>query len=131
MQGIWVEVPGMWEWVENARNQGRNVENRVKQRVKVSSPYSIWKDIFYGVLQSSIFEHLLFNIHLCENLFTTQNFHCFKCYGLEIFRAHSNKKLREGNVAQVAQNFAWHFLSLKCITFCWKSLYFLVILFSK
>ena len=33
-----------------------------KQRVKVNSAYSIWKDIFYGVPQVSILGPLLFNV---------------------------------------------------------------------
>ena len=37
-----------------------------KQRVKINSVYSIWKDIFYSVPQGSIFGPLLFNIHLCD-----------------------------------------------------------------
>ena len=39
---------------------------------------------------------------------------------LKIFRTRWGKKLLEGNIAQVAQNIARHFLSLKYI-FCWKS----------
>ena len=37
-----------------------------KQGIHVSSAYRIWKDIFHGVLQCSILEPLLFDIHLCE-----------------------------------------------------------------
>ena len=37
-----------------------------KQRVKVNSAYSIWKDIFYGVPQGPILQSLVFNIHLRE-----------------------------------------------------------------
>ena len=42
-----------------------DLSNR-KQRVKINSVYSIWKDISYGVPQGSIFGPLLFNMHLCD-----------------------------------------------------------------
>ena len=36
------------------------------RHIKVNNAYSLWKDIFYGVPQRSIYGPLLFNIHLCD-----------------------------------------------------------------
>ena len=44
-----------------------------KQRVKVNSAYSIWKDTFYGVQQGSMFRPLLLNINLCDLFYFLEN----------------------------------------------------------
>ena len=49
-----------------------HLSNR-KQRVKINSVYSIWKDISHGVPQGSILEPLLFNIHLCDLFYFLEN----------------------------------------------------------
>ena len=38
----------------------------IKQKVKVNYAYRLWKDIFYGVPQGSMFCRLLFSVHLCD-----------------------------------------------------------------
>ena len=43
----------------------RYLSNR-KQRVKVGNAYSSWKEIFYGILQGSIYGPLIFNVFLCD-----------------------------------------------------------------
>ena len=47
----------------NAQRLIHNYLSNRKQRVKINTAYSIWKDIFYGVPQGSILGPLLFNIH--------------------------------------------------------------------
>ena len=37
-----------------------------KQRTKIGSSYSLWRDIIFGVTQGSILGLLLFNIFLCD-----------------------------------------------------------------
>ena len=44
------------------------VTNR-KQRIKVNTGYSSWKEILFRVAQGTIFEPLLFNIFLCDLFF--------------------------------------------------------------
>ena len=44
------------------------------QRVKVNDAYSLWKDMFYGVSQGSILDPLLFNTHLCEEMWRILQF---------------------------------------------------------
>ena len=41
-----------------------------KQRTKIDNAYSYWQNILYGVPQGSIMGHLLFNIDLCDLIFT-------------------------------------------------------------
>ena len=50
----------------NALKLIHNYLSNRKQRVKVNSTYSIWKDIVYGVPQGSILRLMLFNIYLCD-----------------------------------------------------------------
>ena len=50
----------------NALKLTHNYLYNKKQRVKINSAYSIWKDIFFSVPQGSIVRPLLFNIHLCD-----------------------------------------------------------------
>ena len=49
-----------------------HLSNR-KQRMKVNSGYSIWKDIFYVAPQGSISGPLFFNIHLCDLFYFLEN----------------------------------------------------------
>ena len=57
----------------NALRLIHNYLSNRKQRVKINSVYSIWKDISYGVPQGSIFGPLLFNIHLCDLFYFLEN----------------------------------------------------------
>ena len=57
----------------NALKLIHNYLSNRKQSVKVSSAYSIWKDIFYGVPQVSVLGSLLFNIHLCDLFYFQEN----------------------------------------------------------
>ena len=57
----------------NALKLIHNYLSSRKQRVKVNSAYSIWKDTFYGVPQSSILGPLLLNIHLCDLFYFLEN----------------------------------------------------------
>ena len=57
----------------NALRLIHNYLSNRKQRVKINSVYSIWKDISYGVPQGSILEPLLFNIHLCDLFYFLEN----------------------------------------------------------
>ena len=57
----------------NALKQIHDYLSNRKQRVKVNSAYSIWKDTFYGVRQGSIFRPLLFNINLCDLFYFLEN----------------------------------------------------------
>ena len=57
----------------NALKLIHNYLSNRKQRVKINSVYSIWKDISYGVPQGSILGPLLFNIHLCDLLYFLEN----------------------------------------------------------
>ena len=50
-----------------------NYLSKRKQRVKINSAYSIWKDIFYGVPPGSMLGPLLFNIHLCDMFYFLEN----------------------------------------------------------
>ena len=50
----------------NALKLIHNYLSNRKQRVKVNSTYSIWKDIVYGVPQDSILRPMLFSIYLCD-----------------------------------------------------------------
>ena len=40
-----------------------------KQRTKIETIYSFWKDILSGVTQGSILGQLLFNIYICDMFF--------------------------------------------------------------
>ena len=44
-----------------------------KQRVKVNDEYSSWKDMFYGVPKGFILGPLLFNIHLCDLFYFSED----------------------------------------------------------
>ena len=44
-----------------------------KQRVKVNDTYSSWKDIFFGFPQRSILGPSLFNIHLCDLFYFSED----------------------------------------------------------
>ena len=57
----------------NALRLIHNYLSNRKQRVKINSVYSIWKDISYGVPQGSILGPLLFNIHLCDLFYFLEN----------------------------------------------------------
>ena len=64
--------PAACDFHTNSLKLHNYLSNR-KQRVKVNGAYSIWKDIFYGVQQSSILGPLLFNIHLCDLFYFLEN----------------------------------------------------------
>ena len=55
-----------YDFDTNALKLTHNYLYNKKQRVKINSAYSIWKDIFFSVPQGSIVRPLLFNIHLCD-----------------------------------------------------------------
>ena len=57
----------------NALKLIHNYLSNRKKRVKVSSTYSIWKDIVYGVPQGSMLRPLLSNIYLCDLFFFQEN----------------------------------------------------------
>ena len=57
----------------NALKLIHNYLSNRKQRVKVNSAYSIWKDKCYGVPQGSILGPLLLNIHLCDLFYFLEN----------------------------------------------------------
>ena len=43
--------------------------SNTKQRMKINSEFSSWKEILFGILQGSILGPLLFNIFLCDLFF--------------------------------------------------------------
>ena len=57
----------------NALKLIHNYPSNRKQRVKVNSTCSMWKNILYGVPQVSILGLSLFNIHLCDLFYFLEN----------------------------------------------------------
>ena len=57
----------------NALRLIHNYLSNRKQRVKINSVYSIWKDICYRVPQGSTLGPSLFNIHLCDLFYFLEN----------------------------------------------------------
>ena len=68
-----IAKPAAYGFDTNALRLIHNYLYKRKQRVKINSVYSIWKDISYGVPQGSILGPLLFNIHLCDLFYFLEN----------------------------------------------------------
>ena len=68
-----IAKPAAYGFNTNALRLIYNYLSNRKQRGKINSVYSIWKDISYGVPQGSILGPLLFNIHLCDLFYFLEN----------------------------------------------------------